>query len=146
LPLRGTGVANNAEEAITAALLAVGTVDEVKAAGIDAPLFWVAAGDRIADATVRTAICARGSAGGTVQHVNHLQGACLVQGMLCGVLLRGRFPRLPVSESHPKAFLWLAGVANPALHPSDVAFGQLTQYFSRIPTGRSDHERDAAIG
>ncbi len=145
LPLRATGVTNNAEEAITAALGAVGAVDDIKAAGIDAPLFWVAAGDRLADATVRTAICARGSAGGTVQHVNRLQGACLVQGMLGGVLLRRRFPELPLSESHPKAFLWLAGVAKLKLHPSKVTFALLAEYFSGIPTGTSDHERDAAI-
>ena len=145
LSLRATGVTSNAEEAVTAALAVTGAGDEIKAAGIDAPLFWVSAGDRIADATVRTAICARGSAGGTVQHVNRLQGACLVQGMLGGILLRRRFRELPLSESHPKAFLWLTGVANAALHPSAVAFTLLTQYFSGIPTGRPDHERDAAI-
>lgn len=144
LALRLTGVADNAEQAVEAALTAVGD-DLVKGAGIDAPLFWVAAGDRVADRTVRTAICERGAAGGTVQHVNRLQGACLVQGVLGGVLLRRRLPGLPMSESHPKAFLWLSGVANEALHPRDVVFASLSKYFIGIPAGVADHERDAAI-
>jgi len=97
-------------------------------AGIDAPLFWSRTGARNADIVVRRAIREAGApnAGGTVQDVNSLRGACLAQGMLAAIELRERFPGLPITEAHPKALRWLL---------PDV----------RDIAARSEHERDAML-
>src|SRR5437660_360415 len=90
LTVRATGVVDNARSAVDAAMAQVKQGEHVVAAGIDAPLFWVATGDRTVDRIVRAELRRLGAAspGGTVQAVNSLRGACVVQGMLTGVLLR----------------------------------------------------------
>jgi len=87
---------------------------QLAGAGIDSPLFWVANGDRRVDQAVRAKMQALGarSVWGTVQSVNSLRGACLAQGILAAQLLRSRFPNIRITESHPKALLWLMGFAN----------------------------------
>lgn len=145
LGVRECGVVSVASEAADAAMEAVGRADEVVAAGIDAPLFWVPAGDRAADRKLRSAICSLGAPSGTVQHVNSLRGACLIQGILVGLLLRQRMPRLPISESHPKAMLWLTRVASRSTGPSSIALSDIAELSGFPQLAASDHERDAAI-
>ena len=101
---------------------------ELRAAGVDAPLFYSRSGARYADTLVRDAIRDAGAphSAGTVQHPNSLRGACLVQGLLAATELLDRFPCNPISESHPKALVWLDEGAESLTAPSE-------------------HERDAVI-
>lgn len=123
-----SGLADSASLAIDTALAALPAGGVLDAAGIDAPLFWSRSGSRLADKAVRTAIRSAGAphAAGTVQDVNSLRGACLVQGMLAGLDLRDRFSALPITEAHPKALRWLL---------PEVCSITLT----------SEHERDAML-
>jgi predicted nuclease with RNAse H fold len=72
--------------------------------GVDAPLWWSSgpSGDRCADQWLRKTY---GLPGGQVQTANSLQGAALVQGAMFVARIRERFPRVPVTECHPKALL-----------------------------------------
>lgn len=103
------GLTNNASQAIRYALDAIPEGSTLVSAGIDAPLFWSKTGHRNADLTVRHAIKQAGAphVSGTVQDINSLRGACLIQGMLAALELRERFPNLPITESHPKVVRWL---------------------------------------
>jgi predicted nuclease with RNAse H fold len=133
-----TGISNCAAEAIERVQTTLSdkfSNQTVRAAGIDAPLFWIADGDRKADLTVRKQIghwCS--SPGGTVQHVNSLRGACLVQGVMMARLLRGvkSWSSLPITEAHPKAFILTRYYSQ----------NKLGQYFNKI---KNEHARDAAI-
>jgi hypothetical protein len=146
LVICGSGVADHAGGAVTAALGCVGRDGEVLAAGIDSPLFWRTDGDRVVDASVRSAIVRLGSSSGTVNHVNSLRGACLIQGMAAAMLLRQKYPTLRLTEAHPKAALWLMKIANCSGRPSTVPLSALVSYFSSTQTNAaSDHERDAAL-
>jgi hypothetical protein len=147
LPIRvlRTGIANHAEDAVAAARRELSPADSVIGAGIDAPLFWTAAGDRRSDQLIRTQILALGAQPGSVQHVSSLQGACLVQGMLAAMLLRDLYPALPLSESHSKAFLWLTGFATDASPPGTIALSHLPRLLTSDGRAVSDHERDAAL-
>jgi hypothetical protein len=149
LTVRATGVVDNAQSAFDAALAQVKNSGPVVAVGIDAPLFWIATGDRNVDQIVRDELWGLGapSPGGTVQAVNSLRGACVVQGMLIGVLLRAALQDVPITESHPKALLWQLRFADRDRHPSGISLRSLTQFF-HVPAsvGTQDHERDAAIG
>ena len=107
----------------------------VLAAGIDAPMFWSKTGGREVDPIIREAIKRSWTVAlhqASVQHVNALRGACLVQGVLLGSYLHQEFNAVPITEAHPKALLWL-------LCPKESA--QLTQ----LTNGRSEHERDAVL-
>lgn len=75
------------------------------AIGVDAPLFWAQEGDRAADRIVRRLVVGAGGAAGTVNHVNSLRGACLVQGVLVAMLAKDRWPNAKITEAHPKALL-----------------------------------------
>ncbi len=148
LPLRilASGVANCAAEAVQRAVASVKSA-HVLAAGIDAPLYWVACSDRFADGHLRNAICQRGAPGGTVQHVNSLRGACLIQGMMGALLLRRDNAELPISEAHPKALLWLLKVAAAGTPPPSVSLDTLGTFFrSEHHDQPSEHERDAMLG
>lgn len=148
LPLNVTarGIGNHAHDAVDSALAAVGG-KPVSASGIDAPLFWRSDGDRQVDQMVRTQIIALGAAGGTVNSVNSMRGACLVQGVMVGVLLRQSLGSdTQLTESHPKAALWLLHVAVPGNPPDAITLAQLNQYFVGNVQHASDHERDAALG
>lgn len=122
------GLSSNAHQAIQYALAAIPKGSTLAAAGIDAPLFWSKTGARNADITVRHAIKQAGAphVSGTVQDINSLRGACLIQGMLAALELRDRFPELPITEAHPKALRWLSP------HLLDIE-------------ARSEHERDAML-
>lgn len=108
IPL-ASGLSNNAHQAILFALASIPEGATLVSAGIDAPLFWSKTGTRNADHTVRHAIKQAGAphVSGTVQDINSLRGACLVQGMLAALELRDRYPELPITEAHPKALRWL---------------------------------------
>jgi len=123
-----SGLSNNADLAVSAALSVIPADGHIRAVGIDAPLFWSRSGSRNADLTVRAAIREAGAphATGTVQDVNSLRGACLVQGMLAGLKLRELYPKLPITEAHPKALRWLLPEV------ADI-------------TASSEHERDALL-
>lgn len=147
LRIRIAGVVDNARDALAAAQQALRDDDRVVAAGVDAPMFWVPAGDRVADRTVRDAVRDLGipSPWGTVQAVNSLRGACLVQGIMIGELLRGKWCELPISESHPKAFLWLARIASLTVHHENVQLAAIPQLSSPLGLQAMEHQRDAAI-
>ena len=129
-----TGVASDALEVMERVSAARPGNARVLAAGIDAPMFWSKTGGREVDPIIREAIKRRGcsTAAGTVQHVNSLRGACLVQGVLLGLYLHQKFNDVPITEAHPKALLRL-------LDDSDSA--RLTE----LTDGRSEHERDAVL-
>ncbi len=142
------GTADNAERAVAHALEHLPRSAMLAAAGIDSPLFWVANGDRQCDKTVRRAMRRVGASavGGTVQAVNAMRGACLIQGIMAARLLRLRFPSIRITESHPKALLWLLKLANNDRRVSEVTIAHLAEFIKCEMPRLSEHERDAAIG
>jgi hypothetical protein len=64
---------------------------------------------------------------------------------MIGVLLRREWQILPLCESHPKAFLWLAGIATPAVHHGSVQLAAIPQLASPPGLQVMEHQRDAAI-
>lgn len=148
IALRATGVAHGASHAVEQVLAALPVASTLSAVGIDSPLYWSATGDRVADALVRRSIRALGcaTAGGTVQHVNSLRGACLVQGVLTAHLLYDAVPGVRITESHPKALLWLMGIASPRRLPAAVGLTDLGDHIAFAGSLDSEHERDAALG
>lgn len=150
LPLRvlAAGLANHAEQAVDSALAVLSPQDRVVAAGIDSPLYWTPSGVRESDRRVRDHVRragARSSAGGTVQHPNCLQGACVVQGPTAALLLRRRVPGIPLTESHPKALLWALHIASESRRPSAITLSDLS-HLAEGSTGGTEHERDAVLG
>jgi Protein of unknown function (DUF429) len=148
-----TGKADHAQAAITAVqkyLSHIPILLKVVAVGIDAPLFWTADGDREADICVRNAIKAKGAKNvyGTVQNINALRGACLVQGILSARLLRDLYPKIRITESHPKALLWLLKAADQSSPLETVTPINISKYveFDTHRGFNSEHERDAALG
>ena len=109
----------------------------VIAAGIDAPMFWGTKGNREIDAVLRSALrdTQFPTPGGTVQQVNSLRGACLVQGVLLGKYIQERW-NVPITETHPKALLHLLSL--PGQFDIGVRVTDLTR-------GLNEHERDATL-
>ena len=143
LTVLSRGVVNNAAEAVAAGLDGGW---QLAAAGIDAPLFWQASGDRRVDELVRAAVVRQGGHNATVNHVNSMRGACLVQGMMAAMFLRAHDAGLVITESHPKALLWLLGIARRGNPPGAIALAHLEQWVVGNAAGAGDHERDAALG
>jgi predicted nuclease with RNAse H fold len=118
---------------------------EVVGAGIDAPLWWSSgdSGDRQADQWLRRHYKI---SGGTVQPMNSLRGAALVQGVMLAVRLRQRQSHLSITEAHPKALLkalWRkASKAGPTWVEVAERFGLQGAVLN--DTG-GDHERDAVL-
>lgn len=104
--------------------------------GVDAPLFWVSEGDRQADNHVRKLVCAPDVGGktGTVNHVNSLRGACLVQGVLVARLAHSKWPNVKVTEAHPKALMLVSTVAQ-----------TFKDSLGGTRAAECEHSRDAAI-
>jgi len=148
LHVLATGEAGNAKEAMTKAISTIPSKGTVIGVGIDAPLFWAEDGRRDVDKLVRQAIKKLGSqsSGGTVQQINSLRGACIVQGPLIANFLLRCFPNIAITESHPKALLYLLGVANKQKKPSMVSLGDLLEYVDCDKRMTSEHERDAILG
>lgn len=143
------GVVDHARAAVGAFAASLTEGDVVCGAGIDAPLFWSPSGDRQADRIVRTAVRQAGapSPGGTVQAVNSLRGACLTQGVMVASLIREYWHDLPITEAHPKAYLWVVGSERPGTPAGATSLAALPEV-QLPPTMRAhntDHERDAAI-
>jgi hypothetical protein len=150
VPVRvvATGTSAHAEGAVSAAFGCVAGDDRVVAVGVDSPMYWTPTGERKADLKLREILRERGagsSAGGTVQHLNSLQGACLVQGPIAASLVRRRFPDIALTESHPKALLWALRIASKDLKPASISATQLSGLL-RGPIGESEDERDAVLG
>lgn len=143
LRVMATGRVGYAKEAVAQALTASSARGTIVAAGIDAPLFWTEEGGRDVDVLVRRAIQRLGAAtpGGTVQHFNSLRGACLVQGVLTAKLLHEQHPQTTFSESHPKALLYLMGIANAETNPTQVTLRDLSNYVT-CDALVGEHERD----
>jgi hypothetical protein len=143
-----TGIADHAKGAVAAAVSKIPENGNVNGVGIDAPLFWITNGGRRVDEVVRDAINQLGAPypGGTVQQVNSLRGACLVQGVLVGKLLRDLFPSLVITESHPKALLYLLGIAHRQRNPNEVAIKYLSELVISENVNLLEHERDAVLG
>jgi len=154
LDLVGHGIADHAQGAFTAATDCTAS-GKINAVGIDAPLFWIRDGDRHADLTVRAAIRQQGcpTASGTVQHVNSLRGACLIQGILVAMICQQEIAKeIPITESHPKALLWLLGKGTAARRQDNEALTDLNELSDLIKVegsgvqAFSQHERDAVLG
>lgn len=148
LVIRATGFTSNASLAVEQVLGALPGGAELSAAGIDSPLCWSATGDRSSDALVRKRVKELGcpSPWGTVQIVNALRGACLVQGALAAHLLREAQPSVRITESHPKALLWLLSVASPERPTRSIGISDLVDHFLSGHIDVTEHERDAALG
>lgn len=145
--LVATGCAPNAAVAIANSGRVLGASGVPVAAGIDAPLFWTTTGKRRADHTVRRELHAQGapSPGGTVQSLNSLRGACLVQGVAAATLLRRRWPGVAITETHPKALLWHLGLASRDRAASSITLDALPELLATSLRHVTEHERDAAI-
>lgn len=145
--LVATGCAPNAAVAIENAGRVLAANGVPVAAGIDAPLFWTTTGKRRADNTVRRELHARGapSPGGTVQSLNSLRGACLVQGVAAATLLRRRWPGIAITETHPKALLWHLGLASRERAASSVTLDAMPDLLVSTLQQATEHERDAAV-
>jgi len=124
-----TGVTSNAPKAFRNA--AEKATSAPAGVGIDAPLFWVQEGDRRVDSYLRNRVRAAGGHNGTVNSVNSLRGACLVQGILTARLVDAKWPSAIITEAHPKALL--------LLHP------EAELVTNRLPLIHREHERDAAL-
>jgi hypothetical protein len=98
--------------------------------GIDAPMYWVVAGDRGSDVRVRAALKAAGGHPATVGSVNSLRGACVAQGPIVGRMARSLWPDVPIAEAHPKALLTVHRAARDFIGGHALA---------------TEHERDAAL-
>jgi len=148
LQLRASGIESHAAGALKAALMKAANFGRIAAAGIDSPLLWVADGDRKADKAIRSAMKQVGATnvGGTIQQVNSLRGACLSQGLMVAHLLRRELPEIRITESHPKALLWLLHVASAERPVENVSISHLGAFIQSESPSLSDHERDAALG
>jgi len=143
--VRNSGVVNHAAAVLKEVRKYLKGIEGV---GIDSPLFWVADGDRRADQTVRGAMKALGATAidGTVQRVNSLRGACLVQGVMAARLIRDHNPNVRLTESHPKALLWLLQIASRRRQVAQVGMEQLREFLHSDITDVGEHQRDAALG
>ena len=141
-----TGRAGRAKAAVEQALSASSGMGTVVAAGIDAPLFWTEDAGRDVDNLVRRAIQTLGAVapGGTVQHFNSLRGACLVQGVLTAKLLFEQLPQVALSEAHPKALLYLLGIADARTNQEVITLTDLSHYVA-CDVDVGEHERDAVL-
>jgi len=147
ISIRETGNADNAEEALLSSQSVIKDDEAIIAAGLDAPMYWTPSGGRNADNVLRETIKALGapSPWGTVQSVNSLRGACVVQGIILGTLLRRDYPGILISESHPKVLLWLIGLATKDIDTKHLSLSDLYAHFSLNKQDISEHERDAAL-
>jgi predicted nuclease with RNAse H fold len=105
--------------------------------GVDAPLWWSSgrSGGRFVDQDLRDTY---GLSGGQVQAPNSLRGAALAQGAMFVLRIRERYPKVGVTETHPKALLVAL----------DMTEGEAFWYRFSVDWSsaqRPEHERDALI-
>lgn len=141
-PLPKTGLANDAWDALNQVKSALGSAGtqgatQVLAAGIDAPMFWTKSGNRTVDDIVRQALKDHRfpTPGGTVQQINSLRGACLVQGILLGKHLTVEWP-IEITEAHPRALHYLLR------HSGQTEAMKMVQHLTEK---LADHELDATL-
>jgi len=150
LPLRvkEAGLCSNAEGAVQHVLAQLAEDDLLLCAGIDAPLFWSHHSRRIVDDKIRKAIANRGcnTASGTVQNPNSLQGACVIQGPLTMALLRLQLKDIRITESHPKALLWLLGIASSGRSHDQIRVSEIGALKTMAGRTFSEDERDSMLG
>ena len=129
-----TGLGKNAKsvfEIVKTNIESGGLRELVRAAGIDAPLFYNRTGeDRKVDKLIRKALKCKGHHTSTVISVNNLKGACLVQGLLLADLIHREF-KIPITEVHPTALK--------RIDESMVSF------IFGLPQDKRRHERDATF-
>jgi len=111
-------------------------IEQPTALGIDCPLWWSSGkgGGRRADRWLRETYVI---SSGTVQSVNSLRGAVLVQGVMLAMRVRALNQNVLITETHPKALL----KARKLRDWKDTA-----KYFGldgREPA--TEHERDAIL-
>ncbi len=143
------GLESHAAGAVDTILKHIPARSEIMAVGIDSPLYWNPSGSRNADKLIRRAMRQRGASNvsGTVQEVNSLRGACLSQGIMTAHhLMRQHKPNVRITESHPKALLWLLGYASPARKVRNISIADLGDRVIGMSRETSDHERDAVLG
>jgi hypothetical protein len=145
LKIENCGVEDHAQGALAAVLKCVGGADQILGAGIDSPLYWIPKGDRETDKLLRKEIRHRHGNPNVVMAVNALRGACLVQGVLIGQLLRERFKGVRITEAHPKALLWLLRIVLPGNRTKEVTTVSLSPWAVFIGSTNSEHERDASL-
>lgn len=108
-----SGLVSNAPEAVEAVervlLRESLSKERVRAAGIDAPMFWSETGNRVIDDVIRGA-----SRPAKTLAVNSLWGSVLAQGVLLGTRLCQDFDDLAITEAHPKALRVLLNNPQPA--------------------------------
>lgn len=75
-----------------------------------------------------------------------LRGACLIQGVVAAQQLRARWPALRITETHPKALLWLLGIATQDRPHASLSCADLDAIHWAASAPTSEHERDAALG
>ncbi|HED39686.1 MAG TPA: DUF429 domain-containing protein [Chromatiales bacterium] len=143
-----TGNASHAKAVLLAIKNNLPPQSVVVGAGIDAPLYWVADGSRYSDKLVRKAISKLGSdsSSGTVQQLNSLRGACVIQGPIIAKLLTDQFPSIKITETHPKALLYLLGYVDALCHHGSININDLNQYVNVVTGNYSEHERDSVLG
>jgi predicted nuclease with RNAse H fold len=118
---------------------AIRLIDFPEGIGIDSPMWWSssAGGGRRVDSWLRKTY---GIHSGTVQSVNSLRGAVIVQGIMLAMRLRERLPELPITESHPKALLL-------ARRLDRAPWSKFTEMFELKGAQPGDlHQRDALLG
>ena len=105
--------------------------------GVDAPLWWSSGkgGLRKADQWIRRQY---GLHPRNVQAVNSLWGSVLAQGMMFVTRIREVFPRVNISETHPKAVLVALGREPWKVHLASIRTMVTLD-------SKPDHERDAII-
>lgn len=117
---------------------AVAWIDQPDAVGIDCPLWWssAAGGGRAVDRWLRDTYKI---SSGTVQSVNSLRGAVVVQGVLLAMCLRRQWPNVLITEAHPKALLKALKL------DGWTSIAREFELSGPDPAARSDHERDALL-
>ena len=74
-----------------------------------------------------------------------MRGACVIQGLLILKLLRREYPDLPVTEAHPKALLWLMGIARRGHEPKNITPRDIEEIVMPGTIFGSEDERDAIL-
>jgi predicted nuclease with RNAse H fold len=127
---------------------AVALMEGADGVGIDCPMWWTSAqgGGRRVDAWLRHKY---GIHPLTVQAVNALRGAVVVQGIMLAMRLRERSPDLPITEAHPKPLLIASGHAERGFGLTDASWPVFAEKFKvakKMPRPRDEHQRDALLG
>jgi hypothetical protein len=57
-----------------------------------------------------------------------------------------QYPGVLITESHPKALLYLLGIAKKEVTPNSIIVTDLEEYVRTVNNSYSEHERDAILG